>query len=129
MKAVLVFVDGIICDYRQRQHLSGTPDFYKREVMMKDAPTPDSVRCLQELAQRYKSGLSDGAARDGQGGHRRMAQRDELSEGAALRRAERQPIGWRWPRRCARSSSLKRVSARTGKTTPCTSNSAARASS
>ena len=54
MKAVLVFIDGIICDYRQRQHLSGTPDFYKREVMMKDAPTPDSVRCLLELSQRYQ---------------------------------------------------------------------------
>lgn len=53
MKAVLVFVDGIICDYRQRQHLSGTPDFIKREAIMKDAPTPDSSRCLQELAQRY----------------------------------------------------------------------------
>jgi len=53
MKAVLVFIDGIICDYRQRQHLSGTPDFYKREVVMKDAPTPDSARCLQELARRY----------------------------------------------------------------------------
>ncbi len=54
MKAVLVFIDGIICDYRQRQHLSGAPDFYKREILMKDAPTPDSVRCLQELSQRYK---------------------------------------------------------------------------
>ncbi len=54
MKAVLVFSDGIICDYRQRQHLSGAPEFYKREVMMKDAPTPDSVRCLQELSQRYQ---------------------------------------------------------------------------
>ncbi len=54
MKAVLVFIDGIICDYRQRQHLSGAPDFYKREVLMKDAPTSDSVRCLKELSQRYK---------------------------------------------------------------------------
>jgi NADH:ubiquinone oxidoreductase subunit C len=54
MKAVLVFVDGVICDYRQRQHLSGTPDYTKREVIMKDAPTPDSVRCLLELSQRYK---------------------------------------------------------------------------
>ncbi len=54
MRAVLVFIDGIICDYRQRQHLSGAPDFFKREVLLKDAPTPDSVRCLKELAQRYK---------------------------------------------------------------------------
>jgi Ni,Fe-hydrogenase III component G len=54
MKAVLVFVDGVICDYRQRLHLSGTPDYTKREMIMKDAPTPDSVRCLLELSQRYK---------------------------------------------------------------------------
>jgi NADH:ubiquinone oxidoreductase subunit C len=54
MKAVLIFVDGVICDYRQRLHLSGTPDYTKREVVMKDAPTPDSVRCLLELSQRYK---------------------------------------------------------------------------
>ena len=54
MKAVLVFIDGIICDYRQRQHLSGAPEFYKREMLMKDAPTPDSVRCLQELTRRYQ---------------------------------------------------------------------------
>jgi hypothetical protein len=53
MKAVLIAVDGILCDYRQRQHLSGAPDFFKREVIMKDAPTPDSVRCLRELTQRY----------------------------------------------------------------------------
>ncbi len=54
MKAVLIAVDGILCDWRQRQHLSGAPEFFKREVMMKDAPTPESVRCLQELSQRYK---------------------------------------------------------------------------
>ncbi len=54
MKAVLVFIDGIVCDGRQRQHLSGAPDFYKREVVMKDALTPDSARCLQELSRRYK---------------------------------------------------------------------------
>ncbi len=54
MKAVLIAIDGILCDWRQRQHLSGAPEFSKREVMMKDAPTPDSVRCLQELSQRYQ---------------------------------------------------------------------------
>jgi NADH:ubiquinone oxidoreductase subunit C len=54
MKAVLVFVDGVICDYRQRLHLSGMPDYTKREMIMKDAPTPNSVRCLLELSQRYK---------------------------------------------------------------------------
>ena len=54
MKAVLIAVDGVLCDWRQRQHLSGAPEFIKREVMMKDVPTPDSVRCLQELSQRYQ---------------------------------------------------------------------------
>lgn len=54
MKAVLVFVDGIICNWRQRQALQGAPDFTKREVLLKDAPTPGSTRCLQELAQRYQ---------------------------------------------------------------------------
>jgi len=53
MKAVLVFIDGIICDYRQRQPLSGTPDYIKRDVILKDAPTPDSRRGLHELAPRY----------------------------------------------------------------------------
>jgi uncharacterized HAD superfamily protein len=54
MKAVLIFIDGIICDWRQRQHLAGTPDYYKREIVMKDVPVPGSTRCLQELAQRYR---------------------------------------------------------------------------
>lgn len=54
MKAVLVFIDGILCDWRQRQHLEGAPDFYKREIVIKDVPVPGSVRCLQELAQRYQ---------------------------------------------------------------------------
>jgi len=54
MKSVLVFIDGILCDWRQRQHLEGTPDFYKREIVMKDIPVPGSVRCLQELVRRYQ---------------------------------------------------------------------------
>ncbi len=54
MKAVLIFVDGVICNYGQRLHLSGTPDYIKREMIMKDTPTPDSVRCLLELSQRYQ---------------------------------------------------------------------------
>ena len=54
MRAVLVSIEGAICDNRSRQHLSGTPDFYKREVVLKDMAVPDSVRCLRELAQKYK---------------------------------------------------------------------------
>jgi len=53
VKAVLVFIDGTICDVRHRYHLKGVPEFYKREEILKDAVTPGSVLCLQELAQRY----------------------------------------------------------------------------
>jgi hypothetical protein len=52
-KAVLVFIDGTICDTRHRRHLIGTSDFYKREEILKDAATPGSVLCLQEIAQKY----------------------------------------------------------------------------
>ena len=55
MKAILVFIDGTICDASQRYHLGiGTPEFYRREEMLKDAAVPGSVQCLQELAQRYQ---------------------------------------------------------------------------
>jgi len=54
MKALLIFIDGTICDARQRYHLGiGTPGFYRREEMLKDVAVPGSVPCLQELAQRY----------------------------------------------------------------------------
>ena len=55
MKAILAFIDGTICDARQRYHLGiGTPEFYRREEILKDAAVPGSVQCLQELAQRYE---------------------------------------------------------------------------
>ena len=55
MKAILVFIDGTICDARQRSQLGfGTPEFYRRDEMLKDAAVPGSVQCLQELAQRYQ---------------------------------------------------------------------------
>ncbi len=54
MQAVLVFIDGTVADTRPRHSLKGTPDFYKREELLKDIPVPDSVRCLRELTQRYK---------------------------------------------------------------------------
>ena len=53
MKAVLVSIEGTIEDTRARHSLIGTPDYYKREELAKDAAVPDSVRCLRELAQRY----------------------------------------------------------------------------
>ncbi len=54
MQAVLVHIDGTIADTRLRRSLAGTPEFYKREELLKDAATADSVRCLRELSQRYK---------------------------------------------------------------------------
>jgi len=54
MKAVLVFIDGTICDIRPQRHLFGTPEFYEREAILKALAVPGSVQCLQELAQRYQ---------------------------------------------------------------------------
>jgi hypothetical protein len=54
MKAILVFIDGTICDTRQRHHLIGTPGFYRHEELLKDQAAPGSVQCLQELAQHYE---------------------------------------------------------------------------
>ncbi len=55
MKAILVFIDGTICDASQRYHLGiGTPEFYRREEILKDVAVPGSVQCLQELAQGYQ---------------------------------------------------------------------------
>lgn len=49
-----MFIDGTICDRRPQLHLVGTPEFYEREAILKDVTVPDSVRCLQELAQEYE---------------------------------------------------------------------------
>ena len=54
MKAVLVSIDGTLSDTRSRQPLAGTPDFYKREQVLKDAAVQDSVHCLRELAQTHR---------------------------------------------------------------------------
>jgi hypothetical protein len=54
MKAILVFIDGTICDTRARHHLIGTPDFYQRDKMLEDRAIPGSVNCLNELSQRYE---------------------------------------------------------------------------
>ncbi|MBU7013778.1 MAG: L-2-amino-thiazoline-4-carboxylic acid hydrolase [Theionarchaea archaeon] len=54
MKAILVLLEGTICDTRPRHHLGiGTPEFYQREEMLKDPAVPGSVQCLQELSQSY----------------------------------------------------------------------------
>mgnify|MGYP001581178614 CR=1 FL=1 len=54
MKAVLVFIDGTICDRRPQLHLLGRPEFYEREALLKALAVPGSVQCLRELAQRYQ---------------------------------------------------------------------------
>lgn len=54
MKAVLVFIDGTICDRRAYLHLMGTPQFYEREAILGALPVPGSVACLQELAREYR---------------------------------------------------------------------------
>jgi hypothetical protein len=53
MKAILVFIDGTICDGRPRHPLVGTPDFYRRDKLLEDRAVPGSVECLQELSHRY----------------------------------------------------------------------------
>ena len=54
MKAILVFIDGTICDTRARHHLLGTSDFYQRYKLLEDQATQGSVKCLKELSQRYE---------------------------------------------------------------------------
>ena len=54
MKAILVFINGTICDRRPQLHLLGTPEFYERKAILKALAVPGSVQCLQELAQRYQ---------------------------------------------------------------------------
>lgn len=54
MKAILVFIDGTTCDTRPRHSLIGTPDFYRRDRMLEDRAVQGSIKCLNELAQRYE---------------------------------------------------------------------------
>lgn len=54
MKAILVFIDGTICDDRSRHHLLGTAMFHMREQILQDTPVPGSVESLQRLAGVYK---------------------------------------------------------------------------
>jgi uncharacterized HAD superfamily protein len=54
MKAILVFIDGTICDRSSQLHLLGTPEFYDRAAILAGLPVAGSVQCLQELAQKYE---------------------------------------------------------------------------
>jgi hypothetical protein len=54
MKAILIFIDGTICDAHPRYDLGiGTPEFYRREAILTDLAVPGSLQCLPELAQQY----------------------------------------------------------------------------
>jgi uncharacterized HAD superfamily protein len=54
MKAVLVFIDGTICDRSSQLHLMGSPEFYHRAAILAGLPVAGSVQCLQELAEKYE---------------------------------------------------------------------------
>jgi hypothetical protein len=54
MKAILVFIDGTICDTRRRHSLIGMPGFYDPARILQDRPVPGSIACLNELSRRYK---------------------------------------------------------------------------
>ena len=55
MKSLLVFIDGTICDTRQRHHYGvESPEFNKRESILKDKPVPNSVVCLTTLSNKYE---------------------------------------------------------------------------
>ena len=52
-RAVLVFIDGTICDMRHRLPLQGTPAFHEREAILRDVPVQGSVECVTELAAHH----------------------------------------------------------------------------
>ncbi len=52
--AVLIFIDGTICDTRHRHHLQDSPAFYASEVVSADVPVAGSVDCLRDLSERYE---------------------------------------------------------------------------
>jgi uncharacterized HAD superfamily protein len=54
MRAILVFIDGTICDRSSQLHLQGTEEFYAREAIMAARPVPGSAACLQELSHHYQ---------------------------------------------------------------------------
>jgi hypothetical protein len=113
MDAVLVFIDGTICDTRRRNHLFGSPDFYSDENIMNDTPTKGSIGCMKELSNKYtliyigarpkkyrnitkewlkKSGFPEGAVYLGQTIEERLNIVKELKE----RYSFRVGIGDRW---------------------------------
>ncbi|MCL2301405.1 MAG: hypothetical protein FWC27_14780 [Firmicutes bacterium] len=56
MKAILVFLDGTVCDMRHRIPLQrlGEKLFFSDKQIMKDAPTAGSVEMMRELSEMYR---------------------------------------------------------------------------
>jgi len=54
MKAILVFIDGTICDTRARHLLAGTPSFYDRDKLLEDQAVNGSIECLNTLSRKYE---------------------------------------------------------------------------
>ena len=54
MKSILIFIDGTICDTRQRHQIGiHTTDFNKRDAIIEDKAVSNSVKCLNQLSNRY----------------------------------------------------------------------------
>jgi len=56
MKAILVFLDGTVCDMRHRIPLQrlGKKIFFSDKQILKDIPTAGSVEMMKELADKYR---------------------------------------------------------------------------
>ena len=54
MNAVLVFIDGTICDRSSQLDLVERPEFYERKAIVTAFAVPGSVECLLELARHYQ---------------------------------------------------------------------------
>lgn len=52
--ALLVCVDGVICDSRHRQAYAGTPKYNWPSMLLKDRPAPGAWTCLGTLADRFR---------------------------------------------------------------------------
>jgi len=52
-KAILVFLDGTICDMRHRIPLQGKEDFFSDDNILKDIGTNGSIEFMNELAKNY----------------------------------------------------------------------------
>jgi hypothetical protein len=54
VKAILVFIDGTICDTRPRNHLLGASDYYHRDKILADRAVQRSIEFLNELSKWYE---------------------------------------------------------------------------